>query len=577
MISLGISQDRHHAGVALSDGERVLYAAGEERFTRRKNQGGFPSLALDAAFHGTGVGPADVERICLAGVMTPPLVGRAFPGLQRWLLDDPLPSRPTATNRLVDFLAFHTPLAHTSPHSSLRRMTRALLPAAARRTLHGSLRTTPLAFVEHHHAHAAAACFLSGFGDALCLTADGMGDGLSATVGRWAAGSIERLWSADSRDSLGLFYDAITEALGFVPNRHEGKVTGLAAHGDATRVDVQSPFSVVGRRLVYDGPHGRRCVAWARDTLARRHRREDVASWAQRVVESNLAAIATEWLHRTGLRRLVLAGGVFGNVKLNQRLHELDAVDEIFVCPNMGDGGLSLGAICAEGGLAPQRLGDVFWGDEFGDASLLAALRERGLDYETCDDIEERVAALVASGSIVARFRGRMEWGPRALGNRSVLAPADDPSVVALLNARLRRSEFMPFAPAVLEDDADGCFQELRGARHAAEFMTLCFRATPRMRCEHPATVHVDGTARPQIVRREANPSLHRLLVAYRRRTGRGLILNTSFNIHDEPIVRTPAEALGAFLSARLDYLALGPYLVRAPGPTPGAVGEGVG
>jgi carbamoyltransferase len=185
-----------------------------------------------------------------------------------------------------------------------------------------------------------------------------------------------------------------------------------------------------------------------------------------------------------------------------------------------------------------------------------------GIEAEYCPDIDERVAELLAGGALVARFRDRMEWGPRALGNRSVLAPATDTGVATRLNNMLGRSEFMPFAPAVLDEDADACFEGLDSARHGAQFMTACFAATAPMCARHPAVVHVDGTARPQLVRRDANPSLHALLRAYRQRTGSPVLLNTSFNLHEEPIVRTPEEAIAAFLQAGLDYLALGPFLV---------------
>jgi carbamoyltransferase len=561
-IYLGISQDRYDAGVALTDGSRVLYAANEERFTRRKNQGGFPARALASAFQYTGVRPGDVTRICVAGITTPPLVGRAFPRLQAWLFGDELPARPSVRNVLLDTLAFRTPLAHLSEAGPLRRVTEALLPIAVRHTLSGALRRAPLAFVEHHRAHAAVAWRLAGFTTGLCITADGMGDGLSMTVNRCDGERIERLWSATSRDSFGLFYEMVTEALGFIPNRHEGKVTGLAASGDATRIGTPCPFELHDGTLIYHGPHGRRGVRWVREHLTSRHRREDIASWTQEIVERHVVAIVRTWLQRTGSRQVAVAGGLFANVKLNQRLHELDEVETLFVCPNMGDGGLSLGAICAEHGLDHEPLAHVFWGEGFAEPRLRQALQQRAVPYEQPPDIDESVAALLARGHTVARFHGSMEWGPRALGNRSILAPTTDVELVGRLNTRLGRSEFMPFAPAVLSEAADVYFAGLGSARHAAQFMTACFDATPRMVTGHPAVVHVDGTVRPQLVDARTNPSFHRLLSAYARRTGSPLLLNTSFNRHEEPIVRTPEQALEAFLAAKLDYLALGPFLV---------------
>jgi carbamoyltransferase len=263
------------------------------------------------------------------------------------------------------------------------------------------------------------------------------------------------------------------------------------------------------------------------------------------------------------LRRVAVAGGVFANVKLNQRIHSLAEVDELFVCPNMGDGGLSLGALAAEGLLALAPVEDVFWGDGFSESEMAFALDRAGLSNERSG--EDAIASALARGKLVARFDGRMEWGPRALGNRSVLAATTDRAVVARLNECLKRSDFMPFAPAALAEDAGRYAGGVEKARHAAEYMTACFACTPEMKAEHPAVVHTDDTARIQLVRADRNPAFHRVLSAYRRRTGHGILLNTSFNMHEEPIVRTPEDAVRSFLAAGLDYLALGPFLARAP------------
>lgn len=574
MLTLGISQDLYDAGITLTDGEQVLYAANEERFTRRKNHGGFPYKSLEAAFCCTAIDPSDVELICVAGEMTPPLPMRMFPGLHGLLAGKKrgkgrAEKTPGFLARAVDFAAFYTPLLHLDEDSRLRRAARPLLGQAVRRSLamplRQNLKGVPMSFIEHHRAHAASAWFLSGFDEALTITGDGMGDGLSITVNKCSGGSIERLWKAESRSSLGLFFEVLTEALGFTPCRDEGKLTGLAAHGDADRVAVPSPFSIVDGELKYSGPLGLRAVEWAKNELADRWAREDVAAWAQRILETTMLEIAGRCLRQTGLSKLAVSGGVFGNVKLNQRLNELNDVEELFVCPNMGDGGLSLGAICAEGRLSPQKLKDVFWGDGCADAAIQKAVDRSGLPWERFDSIEQAMAEKIANGAIVARFHGRMEWGPRALGNRSILANPSDSTVTERLNRKLNRSDFMPFAPAALAEDMDELAVGWSSAGHAAEFMTVCFDCTPKMRQENPAVVHIDGTARMQAVNKETNPSFHLILKNLKEITGSGVVLNTSFNIHEEPIVRTPDEAVNAFVKAGLDYLAIGDYLVKTP------------
>lgn len=566
VIRLGINQDRYDSGVTLVDGDSVLYAANEERFTRRKTQGGFPRHSLEAAFRFTGIEMARVDSIHVAGLMTPPLPVRVFPKLHHFLFDGAPKGNGTDRwrDRLIDFVQEHTSLAHTSADSLLRKMSGALLVPAVRRTLPAALRSKPLQMVEHHLAHTASAWSLSGMAEALCVTADGMGDGLSMTISRCSDQGIERLWSASSRDSPGLLYELITESFGFIPCRHEGKVMGLAAHGDATKVSEPSPFALTDGRLTYTGPSGRRGLAWARQLLTR-YQREDIAAWLQHALESIVVSVVREWLRETRLSHLVAAGGVVANVKLNQRLHQMDEVQQLFVCPNMGDGGLSLGAICATSDLPRRKVDNVFWGDTIHDEEIKNSLNKNQLRHTRCDDIALRIAELLAEGQIVARCSGRMEWGPRSLGNRSVLASTTHPGIVDRLNRLLRRSDFMPFAPAVMEECAGRYFCGLDSAGHAAEFMTVCFDATTQMKADHPAVTHVDGTVRPQVVRRRTNPDFHDILCAYQKLSGSGMLLNTSFNIHEEPIVRTADDAVRAFLSAGLDYLVLGDFLISAP------------
>ena len=382
------------------------------------------------------------------------------------------------------------------------------------------------------------------------------------SVNRCSSRGFDRLFSVASRASFGLFFEMLTEALGFTPCRDEGKVTGLAAGGDPTRVSVASPFQLNDNHLSYTGPYGRRGISWVQDALIAKYSREDICAWAQHLLESNVTEIARRWIKKTGLTRLAVAGGIFANVKLNQRLHELSEVDELFVCPNMGDGGLSLGAICDQGGLEPQKISDVFLGDSYDADVVERALKRRDLSYCRFDKIDEEVARLLAKGNIVGRFTGRMEWGPRALGNRSILAKTSDSAICDRLNALLARNDFMPFAPACLEQDIETYCLNTSSARHAAEFMAVCFDCTERLKQFHPAVVHVDGTARMQIVRKETNPGFHRILKGYKHLTGEGVLLNTSFNIHEEPIVRTPEEAIDTFLRAGLDFLAIENYLV---------------
>jgi carbamoyltransferase len=209
----------------------------------------------------------------------------------------------------------------------------------------------------------------------------------------------------------------------------------------------------------------------------------------------------------------------------------------------------------------------VYLGPEYPEAEILAALRDSAVDFTRPEDLEAEVAELLSQGAVVARYDGRMEYGPRALGNRTIMYQPTDRSVNDWLNQALKRTEFMPFAPAVLEDAAGRCFLNVDGAERTARFMTITFQCTEWMKEKCPGVVHVDGTARPQLVRREDNPGFYRIIEEYGAITGIPVIINTSFNLHEEPIVCTPSDAVRAFSIGHLDYLAIGPFLARNPAP----------
>ncbi len=300
----------------------------------------------------------------------------------------------------------------------------------------------------------------------------------------------------------------------------------------------------------------------------------------QQHLEDVCTRFVRHWVRATGLGDVALAGGVVANVKLNQRIHEIPEVRSLYVYPAMGDDGLAAGAAywlwaerigaAALEQRAPYRPLDMYLGPSYGEEEIEAMLREHGIAYERCAALEKQVAALLAQGRVVALFQGRMEYGPRALGNRTILYQPTDPSVNDWLNQRLERTEFMPFAPVTLQEYAGECYENLAGAERAARFMTVTFDCTDWMKKNCPAVVHVDGTARPQLVDHRLEPIYHGIVDEYRKLTGLPCLINTSFNMHEEPIVCTPYDALRAFQLGHLDYLAIGPFLVKHPG-LPGA------
>jgi carbamoyltransferase len=364
---------------------------------------------------------------------------------------------------------------------------------------------------------------------------------------------------------------------GFKAMRHEGKITGLAAHGEPLYVPILRQFiDEEGGTLVNrGGAVFREAMRRLERRLPRGWTREDLAASIQRHFEDVACRYVGHWVRQSGLRDVALAGGVFANVRVNEEINALPDVERTFIHPGMTDAGLAVGAALAAcvpgrfGTTMPHdgsRIEDVYLGPDLSDRDIDAGLRKHGLEPLQLEQrMEEEIADLLVEGHVVARAAGRMEYGPRALGNRSILYQPQDRSVNDWLNQNLRRTEFMPFAPAILHEEHEDCFSGINGAEHAAEFMTITFHCTDWMQRQMPGVVHIDGTARPQLVRREVNRGYYDIIQAFRARTGLPGVINTSFNMHEEPIVCSAEDALRAFLDGNLDYLALGQHLIRHP------------
>lgn len=572
-LVLGVHDGTHDAGAALVRDGELLAACNEERFDRRKGSGGWPERSIAACLRRAGAGPQDVDVLAFAGVGNPnPLLRAVRPAQRRFHLDDGgfYAEDDGAVARVLDWAQFDSPFPRLRSDGPAGRAVRgALRPLLARRARGAGLRGAP-ELHDHHLCHAAGAWHTGGVEEGLVVVADGVGDGLALTVWRGQGEALTRLGALPYPDSYGLLYATITGFLGFRPFRHEGKLVGLAALGDPSAVRLPFPFEGPPDQRRYTARFGR----GARPLLEalRAYRREDVCAWLQAGVERELVGLVDAWVTRTGLRRVVLSGGVFANVRLNQRMGE--RVTELVVHPHMGDGGLAVGAAMASAAARGElgrraRLRHAWLGPEWTEAQLTEELARAGVRPRRVQNVEEEVADRLARGEIVARFDGAMEYGPRALGNRSILAAAADPRMTDRLNLALSRSDFMPFAPAMLAETADDWVEGLEPVRGAAAFMTVTAQARPALIRACPAAVHVDGSLRPQLVEAETAPAFHRVLAAYARRTGVPAVINTSFNLHEEPIVCTPADALATWRKARLDALVLGPYVIPREGGPP--------
>lgn len=582
MKVLGVWTEYDGGAAAVEDG-RLVAAINEERLIRLKLAAGFPRRAIAATLDEAGWTIDELDHVLVGG--TEDLYSgeaSAFEGwfefrpegFGRWLKR----SAGSRLARLLNVFPWLEKMYYLVLGPSFRRRRRII-----RRILREDFDVRcPIDFVDHHFSHAAAAYYTSGFEDALVATLDGGGDGKSSRIYAVRDGRFEEIASTAAFNSLGNYYAYVTHICGFQAHKHEGKITGLSAHGEPVYFDLLNEFvqeedgrlrNVAG--VVFDD---------AIRTLERRlpegWRREDLAASVQLLFERLTRRWLDHWASRVGLRNVALAGGVFANVRVNQVLHESPHVDRIFIHPGMGDGGLAVGAglaACAPGVLdAPMRasaspITDVYLGPELADEEIRRELDDRELGFERLDDdgaLARRIAELLAEGYVVARADGRMEYGPRALGNRSILYQPADPAVNDWLNDNLKRTEFMPFAPSVLWEERERCFENVAGAELAAQFMTITFQCTDWMKRHMPGVVHIDGTARPQLVRADVNPGYHAIVSAFHELTGLPGIVNTSFNMHEEPIVCTVEDCVRAFLAANIDYLAIGSCLVRHPEPS---------
>lgn len=558
MNILGISALDTDCTAALIQGEKVIFSAGEERFSRIKQHAGFPHKSLEFILSRSGLGPEDIEIVAysfLPWYQESFLIFKGFVqnSLYNSFQHDYIKSK-------FYHLAYYAQFCKNAMRDH-RKYHMDLIQSLQKLGLDKKLRR-----VEHHLAHAASAFYTSGFNEALIVTLDAYGSELAGSISVGTQRGIKRILDIKYPHSLGLFYSQVTEALGFTPTRHEGKIVGLASYGDPSVLfdDIYKRFNNTGSTFSYiSGLNMKYCRR-----LAKQYSREDIAAAYQAVLERVVVDIVSAYSKKYGHKNIVLAGGVTANVKLNQRVFEIDGVDNIFIYPNMGDGGTGAGAAlyCASelnGKMIPYELENVYFGPSFSDEEIKTALDKENLRYSFSKEIEKETAILISQGNVVARFNGAMEYGPRALGNRSVLYHTKDPAVNDWLNKRLGRTEFMPFAPATLYEFREQCYKNIQGAEHAATFMTITFDCTDFMKKVSPAAVHIDGTARPQLVQRDINPSYYDIISEYHKLTGIPSVINTSFNMHEEPIVCTPYDAIRAFKLGKLDYLAIGSYMVK--------------
>ncbi len=560
MLILSLHSGPHDSSAALFDNYRLLAAVAEERLNRVKCSGGFPEKSIAEVLRIAGVERRHIDVL----VCTRCLFGRHYFNHRR------------SYERLREEVRRLTGRPRMHEISLVLRKNPGYRAEDVFNTgaLLADLGLRPDArvfFSNHHFTHALPSLFFTGWDEALLYTADGVGDQVYYSHYLLQDGRLTNLYGDDRwlgenhpSGSLGLAYGCVTEALGWKINRHEGKLTGLAAYGEPTLLpEMLRHYGVSddGRIAMDFADH--RVMRECFHRLALTETRENAAASVQALLEHCIRELVGRLLDIHKVRRLGLAGGVFANVRLNRLLAETLPVDEVFIVPPMGDDGLVIGGVLQflleRDGLPAwlaqrRRLTNVYWGDNHNAlvdkvfAASPAVFREDG-------DPAATAAEWLAQGRIGAIYNGRMEYGPRALGARSILANPADPEITRKLNQRLQRSEFMPFAPVVSEDDSGAVFDIGPGNRYAAHFMTVSCDVRREWRAKIPGVVHVDGSARPQIIERADNPCYFDVLGAFKARTGLPVLVNTSLNVHEEPIVNRPEECLKTLEEGRVDFV----------------------
>lgn len=579
----------HNATIAYIKDGKLEFAMSEERFNRLKNSNGFPVLTLEYVYKHY-LRPEQVDRVVIfqkdiAGYLGMKRVGfksvRDFGTFnvnfqRKYSFKKHVLSKLPWVNLVRSFAGKTIKKFYewkdTQTHESIKYFSKML-----------QVPNEKISFCFHHASHGFAACMnLEPNKKTLVLTMDGEGDGESSTVSVYENFKLKKISSNPVKVSLGYFFTEITKFLGMIPNEHEFKVMGLAPYAKQEKArELYEKFKdlvVLNKDLEFESkiPTNKLEYYFLENLYAQRF--DTVAAFAQIFLEEKVLEWVKAWVNKTGIKDLAVSGGVFMSVKLNQKISELKEVESLFVMPSGADESTAIGAAffgylkkCEEKNMVPSpvKFKDLYLGNAYSQNELSEILKSSGAydRYEISElknefEIEKEVAKLLSQNQVVARFKGRTEWGARALGNRSILANPTSRDNLRIINEMIKNRDFwMPFAASVLEEDEKRYLINPKNIK--APYMAITFPTTELGQKHLPAAIHpYDFTCRPQIVYKEWNPEYHALISEFKNLTGIGGILNTSFNLHGEPNVESPQDALRTLENSGLKYLAIENYLI---------------
>ena len=499
MYILGL-WDGHDAGAALLEDDKILFASNEERYTKRKLEIKFPYNSIAAALSYAGIRPKDVETIAFPTVEFAKTASRILPYQQevyyRFRRRKMLRPRTESLRRFMKY--WQTNIGVMPSFASVSKI------IISRHLKSMGFGKYKLHYVDHHASHAATAAFTSGLSRSVVVTLDGLGDGLSGSVSTFAKGKLERTRAISARNSIGIFFEQVTNIVGMRELEDEGKVMAMACYSYPFPFEenkLKDFFRVEGTNIIAKYSHLKQYnlltrIAWAMP-------REQFSYMAQQLLERVLRQFVGNVIDEYGTGDVAMAGGIFSNVKANMQVRSIPALKRWFIFPHMGDGGTAIGAAMHVNymlnGVSSYRFDDAYLGDEFGDDRIEKMLRkEKGIRFERDRDKSAHAAELISKDNYVFWFQGRMEYGPRALGNRSILAKAGSERVKEKLNLYVKQREwYQPFAPSMLGEESRRLLDEIKGDDR---FMTMAYKVKEGKEDVMRSVVHVDNTARPQMV-----------------------------------------------------------------------------
>lgn len=564
MYILGVNSNIHDSAACLLKDGKIIAIAEQERFDRIKHSDAFPVQAIDYCLSQASITLDEIETVVFpfnSWIAVPQVIKYFFKYFPRTI--------PLALDRVKKgyFSFFY------ANHGMRKEMAR-----------RNRFRNFSFVYLEHHLCHAASAFFVSPFDEAAIMSIDGVGEWTTTLLAKGKENKIEKLYEIDFPHSLGLLYQAVTKFLGFRINSGEAKVMGLASYGNPDRFknefsdiinlkpngrfEINSHFinyqffghnKMLSKRfLTVFGPPRTKD-----EPINEKHC--DIAAALQTAVENAAVHIVME-LHRLTLSpNLCIAGGVALNCVLNEQVRRRTPFDNIYVQPAANDAGGALGSTLLfyhQMNNKPRNtiMNHAYWGPEFSQIEIKNSLDNNNINYQKSDQIEEIAAKYISEGLTVGWFQGRMEIGPRALGNRSILADPRNPNMKDIINQKVKhRENFRPFAPSVIAENCGLYFD----SSETSPFMLQVYSVKPEWREKLPAITHVDGTARVQTVQKNTNPLYYKLIQHFKKLTGIALVLNTSFNDNNEPIVSSPDEAIACYLKTGLDALIIGNFFTR--------------